>query len=143
LQIRPRKRAAERRRGSDDKILVRGTGADAERPRRATRHHARLLVRRLHAVVRLACLVEECPTQFGESNGARTAVEQRSADLSLQPAYRLADGGLREMQAPRCAPEVQFIGNGDETFDLAQIQYGSHPKRRGQPDVTISGWLAT
>jgi hypothetical protein len=50
------------------------------------------------------------------------AVEQFHAERMFEPLDLLADHGLRQKQAVRRPPEVQFLGDGDEDAHLPQLK---------------------
>jgi hypothetical protein len=52
---------------------------------------------------------------------AAVPVEQRLAELGLQAADLLADGGLRDQQALGGAGEVALVGDRDEVLKLPQF----------------------
>jgi hypothetical protein len=64
----------------------------------------------------------------GEGHAAGAAVEQRDAQLALQPADRLAQRGLRQPQ-PRGGPsEVQLLGDGDERLQPPDLHDDTLPR---------------
>ena len=58
---------------------------------------------------------------LGEPDGPAGAVEQRLAELALQPPDLRADPGLGDVHPLGCAREVPFVGNGHEVGELMQF----------------------
>ena len=52
---------------------------------------------------------------------SRRAIEEPEADLPFDARDHHADGRLRDAQASGGAPEVQFLGDGDEGSQMAQV----------------------
>src|SRR3954447_25804021 len=85
------------------------------------RKAATSLVRRLHLLVGEAGLVQKGRPEIGQRDVARAAVEEVAAERPLEPAHRLADGRLGEMQPFGCVPEVQGVTYRQEALQLAQV----------------------
>ena len=62
---------------------------------------------------------------LGELDAARRAVEQRHADLLLEPGDRGAQRLLGDVHAARGAREVQLLGDGDEVAQVPQLDIHS------------------
>ena len=60
-------------------------------------------------------------TGRGERAVARGAVEEGLADVSLQLADHLADGGLGAMQAQRSAGKAALLSHGEKGFELVEF----------------------
>ena len=59
-------------------------------------------------------LLEEQSSRDRKLNMSFGAIEQLDPDFLLELCDLLADGRLGHVQAPRRAPEVQLLGNGNE-----------------------------
>ena len=67
-------------------------------------------------------LVQERTAALGHLDAARRAAEQRKADLVLQQADLLADGGLRDVEPRRRLGEAALLGDRQRVADLAKFQ---------------------
>jgi hypothetical protein len=68
-----------------------------------------------------ACLVEQGRTRRGQRNASLRPVEQADAELHLELANLLADGGLGDVQSFGRAVEVQFLRDGDEVAQMSEF----------------------
>jgi hypothetical protein len=55
------------------------------------------------------------------------ALQQGSPEFPFQPLQLLAQRGLDDVLAGRCAPEVQFLGESDEVAKLAKLHADHRP----------------
>jgi len=62
---------------------------------------------------------------LGELDAARRALQQRHAELLLEPGDRGAQRLLGDVHAARGAREVQLLGDGDEVAQVAQLHIHS------------------
>jgi len=68
---------------------------------------------------------EEARAGRQEPHAARRALEERRAELSLEPAYLTRERRLRDVQALRRAADVPFFRHGDEILDLGEAHVAS------------------
>lgn len=78
------------------------------------------------------CVVEQQLARLGQTPALRGPVEQPLVELVLQPPDRLADGGLRPVQALRGAREAALVGDGEEDLQLGEI-HGDAPRATRAP----------
>jgi hypothetical protein len=64
---------------------------------------------------------EERAPGIGQPDPAGAALEQRRAELGLQPPQRRRHGGLHDVQPVRRAGDPAFLGGGDERLELPQV----------------------
>ena len=98
-----------------------GHVADAQPRRSGVVGVARRVAGHLRLLEHAAGLRQQRPSRIGEQDAALRAVEQLHAELGLELADLLADGGLRDVQALRRAPEVQLLGDSDEVPQVAEF----------------------
>src|SRR5690606_4092512 len=85
-------------------------------------HHAFSGVEGVHDVVGSG---QECLALGREPHPPGGAVEQRTAEVTLQLLDRAAQRGLCDVQACRGASEVQLLGDGEEGLDVVEIHPAS------------------
>ena len=71
-------------------------------------------------------LVQERRPRGGQRDMMRTPIEQRNAELPLEPLDLLAESGLSNMLASRGLAEVELLSERDEEPELTELQ-GAHP----------------
>lgn len=67
------------------------------------------------------CLGQQAVALGGQPDPPGGPLEQHDAELSLQAAQLLADGGLADVQGLGGAREPAFVGDGDEVRELPQL----------------------
>jgi hypothetical protein len=60
--------------------------------------------------------------RLGQAHPARAALEERHADVALEPGYALRDGGLAESQDGRRAREPVVLDDRREDAQRLQVQ---------------------
>ena len=70
------------------------------------------------------CLGPEAAARLGEDEAAAGASEQRDAELRLELAHLLRDGGLREVERARGGAEGAVLGRGEEVLELLDRHIG-------------------
>ena len=115
--------AAAKRRSARRTAIGRTSGGRADaQPRqragaRALGGPARILGEPQHA----AGLLEQRSARGRQRDRALRALEQLHAELALEVADLLADGGLGDVQPLGGAAKVQFLRDGDEVSEVAQF----------------------
>ena len=71
----------------------------------------------------LARPLQQLSSRFGQEHALPPPLEQLDLEFLLQGLDRQAERGLAHGQSLGRAPEVQFLGDGDEVAHAAQIQY--------------------
>jgi hypothetical protein len=59
--------------------------------------------------------------RLGQRDHPARTLEQRDAELLLEPADGLRQRGLRQMQARCSAPEMQLLADGDEVPEVSKL----------------------
>ncbi len=95
--------------------------ADAQHADLAACDPLQFLGQRLRDRQHLACPRQQRVTCVGERHRAPRAHEQLHAQLLLQRADLLAQRRLGDVQPQRRASEVQFLGDGHEVTQVAQL----------------------
>lgn len=73
---------------------------------------------------------DEKATSLGETDGLRTALEKRDAEVILEIAHLTADGGLSDVQAGGGAGDILLFGDGDEVAEVAELHVTTSMPRR-------------
>src|SRR2546427_8905934 len=73
------------------------------------------------AVERVAGLGQERLAGAGESDSAGESLEQRDPQLGLEIMDLLGEGGLGDVETPGGPGESEFLGDGDEIAQVAQL----------------------
>jgi hypothetical protein len=85
---------------------------------------ARLGDRAVEAPQQLTSLLGEDPSGLGHRHHPRGSLEQLHAQLPLEPAYRLGERRLGDVQAPGGAPEVQLLDHRKEVAEVPKLNGG-------------------
>jgi hypothetical protein len=122
MQVQRRMPCLQRQRGLDQRPHRRDDGAQVHRARHGLRRRCRqqLVVER-HQLVHLR---QHRAPGLGQHHRLALALEQRPAQLGLERAHLLADGGLGERHARRGRGERSFAGHGQEGAQEAEAGHG-------------------
>jgi hypothetical protein len=85
---------------------------------------ARLRDREVEAGEHRAGVLREGPSRLGRRDDAARPPEQLDAELLLEPANRLRQRRLRDVQPLGRPPEVQLLEDGEEVAEMAQLDRG-------------------
>jgi len=96
-------------------------GSDRHPPRADARQLGELGFARVDLRERSARALDEDLPGLGERRPPRGAVDEREADLGLEPADLLRERGLRDVLTLGSAREVALVGERDEVAQLSQL----------------------
>lgn len=107
--------------GGQDAVVGRADKGQRQRPHLAARQPLRQRRQRARLRQDAPHLHQPACPHRRQRHRALRAVEQRDAQLLLQRADLLRQRRLRHRQARGGTAEVQFLGNGHEVAELAQV----------------------
>ena len=105
----------------EERVRRRAGEPDREAPELAARRAPRVLGGAVDRGEDLACPREQDLAGGRELDAARRAVQQRHAELGLEPPDLLRERRLGHVQALGGAAEVAFLGDGDERAQEADL----------------------
>src|SRR5262245_31969493 len=108
-----------------DAVVDGADEADREPADRAQSGAAGVDDRRLGLAEQASRFVEQHASRLGELDAPLRAYQQRRTDLALESTDLNAERRLRDVEPPRGAAEVQFLGDGHEVAKAAQVHTDS------------------
>src|SRR5215813_3459018 len=75
----------------------------------------------------LPCMFEKQSTSARQPHPSFGALQQLNLDLFLQLLDLLTERGLRDVEALRGPPEIQFFSDGNEISQMTQLHAGVPP----------------